>query len=370
MQLDKVLLKVASRCNINCSYCYVYHQGDTGWQRMPKHMSLATVGDVLARLAELYHDQQYPFDVVLHGGEPLLLPRSILQALLEGLAARLPATCTSSIQTNGILVDDDLLDLCLRTGTTLSVSLDGPADLHDTFRIAFDGGGTYARVAAGIARIRRHPQAHSLFTGALCVIDPHSDARRVYEFFKSLAVPSVDFLFKDGNLEKLPLGKSSIDSIEYGRWLAILWGCYIRDPDPPRIRVLDELGRLLLRAKPNEGGCGEPMNGIVVIDTDGTIAKNDTLKSAYDGADRFATPWSVGQSRLAEIATSPEFVEHALLQQPTSPICQRCSLLAVCGGGMPLSRWHPETGFNNPSVYCADYKFVIGHIDGTLQEYR
>lgn len=370
MQLDKVLLKVASQCNINCSYCYVYNQGDTGWRRMPKHMSLATVGDVLARLAELYEDQQHSFDVVLHGGEPLLLPRSILQVLLEGLATRLPATCTRSIQTNGILVDDGLLDLCLRTGTTLSVSLDGPAEIHDAFRIAFDGTGTYARAAAGMARIRQHPQADRLFTGALCVIDPSSDPCHVYEFFKSLAVPSVDFLFKDGNLDHLPLGKSSIDSTEYGRWLAILWECYIRDPHPPRIRILDELGRLLLRGGPNKEGRDEPMRGIAVIETDGTIAKNDTLKSTCDGADRFASLWSVAQSRLAEIAASPEFVEYALLELPTSPICRQCSLLPVCGGGMPLSRWHPETGFNNPSVYCADYKLVIGRICQTLQEYR
>ena len=54
MQLDTVLLKVSSRCNINCSYCYVYHQGDTSWQRMPKHMSLATVEDVRRQLAKLY----------------------------------------------------------------------------------------------------------------------------------------------------------------------------------------------------------------------------------------------------------------------------------------------------------------------------
>ena len=369
MQLDKVLLKVASRCNINCSYCYVYNQGDTSWQRMPKHMSLSTVRDVLVRLEELSQDQNYPFNVILHGGEPLLLPRNTLRTLLEGLADRVPSS-TRSIQTNGILVDEDLLDLCLRTGTTLSVSLDGPADVHDTFRITFDGNGTYARAAAGIARIRRHAEADRLFTGVLCVIDPHSDARRVYEFFKSLAVPSVDFLFKDGNLEKLPLGKTSIDSTEYGQWLSVVWDCYISDACPPRIRILDALGRLLLRGNPENEGCGETTYGIAVIDTDGTIAKNDTLKSTYDGADRFATSWSVANARLSRIAASQEFVEQAHLQRPTSPVCQQCSLLPVCGGGMPLSRWHPVTGFNNPSVYCADYKLVIGRIDESLKWYR
>jgi len=370
MQIDTVLLKVTSRCNINCTYCYVYNQGDTTWRRMPKHMSAAIVGDVVRQLSALYEDQKRPFAVVLHGGEPLLLPRAILASLLQGLAHSLPAVCSRSIQTNGMLIDDELLELCLRTNTTLSVSIDGPADVHDTFRIAFNGGGTYARVAAGIARIRHHPHSDRIFTGVLCVVDPHSDARRVYEFFKSLAVPSVDFLFKDGNHAKLPLGKSAIDSTEYGNWLGVIWDCYINDPDPPRIRILDDLARLLLGGISTKEGCGQTAYGIAVIDTDGSITKNDTLKSTYDGADRFDHSWSVSTDRLSQIAESPEFIQYSQLQHPTNRLCKECSLLSVCGGGMPLSRWHPDTGLNNPSVYCADYKFVIGHISQTLQAYR
>jgi uncharacterized protein len=370
MQLDTVLLKVTSRCNINCSYCYVYHQGDTSWQRMPKHMSLATVEDVRKQMAKLYEDQHHPFAVVLHGGEPLLLPRTILEALLQGLADSLPPVCNRAIQTNGTLIDDDLLDLCFRTKTTLSVSLDGPADVNDAFRIAFTGEGTYSRVTAGIERIRKHPQASQIFTGVLCVVNPRSSARRVYEFFKSLAVPSVDFLFKDGNYSKLPPGKTAVDSTEYGSWLATVWDCYINDPNPPRIRILDDFGRLLLGGASIKEGCGQTVYGIAVIDTDGTITKNDTLKSTYDGADRFEKTWSVSDDRLSEIASSSEFIRYSQLQQPTSPVCQACSLLAVCGGGMPLSRWHPETGLANPSVYCADYKLLIGHMQKTMQDVR
>jgi len=333
-------------------------------------MSAALVDDVIRQLSILYEDQQHPFAIVLHGGEPLLLPRTILVALLEGLSDRLPVTCSRSIQTNGTLIDDELLALCFRTNTTLSVSLDGPADIHDTFRVTFNGSGTYASAAAGIARIRQHPNAAHIFTGVLCVIDPQSNARRVYEFFKSLAVPSIDFLFKDGNYAKLPLGKSAIDSTEYGRWLAMAWDCYIKDPDPPRIRILDDFARLLLGGTPIKEGCGQTAYGIAVIDTDGSVTKNDTLKSTFDGADRFATRWSVSTDRLSEVAASQEFVQYSQLQRPTSPVCQECSLLSVCGGGMPLSRWHPETRLNNPSVYCADYEMVINHINETLQEYR
>lgn len=367
MRLDTVLLKVASRCNINCSYCYVFNQGDTGWQKMPKHMSRQTIEDVLEQLASLYLEQEHPFAVVLHGGEPLLLPFELLETLLTALFQRLPATCTRSIQTNGILLSDEILDLCFRTETTISISLDGPAEVHNAFRIAHTGQGTYELAAAGVARIRQHPEANRLFTGTLCVVDPSSDPKRIYAFFKSLAVPSVDFLFKDGNHGKLPLGKSSVESTEYGTWLAALWDFYIADPDPPRIRILDDFGRLLLGGKSIKEGCGQAAYGIAVIDTDGTISKNDTLKSAFDGADRFQTTWNVAKDQLSVIAQAAEFEQYSQLQQPTSPTCLACPLLSTCGGGMPLSRWHPETGLRNPSIYCADYKFVITHIAGSLQ---
>ena len=370
MQLDTVLLKVASRCNIDCSYCYVYHQGDTNWQRMPKHMSPTTVDYVVRQMATLYEDQRHPFAVVLHGGEPLLLPRNILAALLEGLSDRLPPSCGRAIQTNGILIDDELVELCLRTGTTLSVSLDGPADVNDVFRIGFGGEGTHARAVAGIERVQRHPEGNRVFTGTLCVVDPQSDPKKVYAFFKTLAVPSVDFLLKDGNYAKLPPGKATLDSTEYGDWLATLWDCYIGDPEPPRIRILDDFGRLLLGGTSAKEGCGERLFGIAVIDTDGTITKNDTLKSTYDGADRFEKTWSVANDSLSKVAASPAFMQYSQIQHPTGTVCQACSFLRVCGGGMPLTRWHPETGLANPSVYCADFKRVIGHIDQTLQRYR
>lgn len=366
MRLDTVLLKVASRCNINCSYCYVYNQGDTSWERLPRAMSPETVQAVISGLRELYEDQQEGFAIVLHGGEPLLMPRQLLRVLLEGLAEALPASCVRCIQSNGMLIDDAVLDLCDATNTTISVSLDGPSNVHDRFRVTFAGGGTFERVLAGIERVRRHPAAQRLFTGVLCVVDPTSDPRTVYDFFKDLAVPSIDFLFKDGNNSKLPPDKTGLNSTEYGEWLASIWDCYITDASPPRIRILDDMARLLLGGQSIKEGCGHRLYGIAVIDTDGTITKNDTLKSTFDGADRFTTQWSISSSRLSQIAATEEFLSYSQLQHPTSPICRSCEFLHVCGGGMPLSRWHDNNGLNNPSVYCADYKHLIGHIKESL----
>ena len=99
--IDTVLLKTASRCNIACTYCYVYRLGDHGWRRQPPTMSQSTIDASVRRLDELRQAQDRDFAVVLHGGEPLLLSDTLLARLLTGLRTRLPAGCTLSVQTNG-----------------------------------------------------------------------------------------------------------------------------------------------------------------------------------------------------------------------------------------------------------------------------
>ena len=81
--IETVLLKVASRCNIDCSYCYVYHMGDHGWLRQPKMMSPQTCMAVGSALNELAFGYGHQFAVVLHGGEPLLLGKDALGFVLN-----------------------------------------------------------------------------------------------------------------------------------------------------------------------------------------------------------------------------------------------------------------------------------------------
>ena len=365
-QIDTVLLKVSSRCNINCDYCYIYHLGDNGWGRMPKAMSPETIDAVICALKDLAESQGKGFAVVLHGGEPLLLGQDRLAFLLEGLRQNLTSECRLSIQTNGILLSPNFLELCVRTKTNIAVSLDGPGHIHDRHRIDHGGQGTFDRTIAGIRLLQSHPESATLFSGILTVIDPLTDPAEIYGFFKDLGVPSMDFLFRDGNHSRLPVGKASFDSLEYGEWLRRLWNLYVADPSPARISILDDHTRLILGGHSAKEGKGSRVYGIVIIDTDGTIAKNDTLKSSYDRADRFESDWSVHRDRLAEVVRTDEFGQYSLLQHPTSQICRLCPHLSVCGGGMPLYRWRDDTGYDNPSVYCLDHQLVINHIRNHL----
>ena len=299
---------------------------------------------------------------MLHGGEPLLLGAANLDYVISTLRAALPTECSINIQTNGILISREILDMCADACVRLSVSLDGPRRVHDRNRVGFDRNGTFDRVLSGIEQIRAHPDSTFLFTGVLAVIDPESDAEEVYSFFKGLGAPSVDFIYRDGNHSRLPVGKAALSTTEYGQWMATLLDVYLSDDTPIRIRILDDMIKLVLRGAGAKEGVGLTDYGILVIDTDGSVTKNDTLKSSFDGADRFPEPWSIHTHRLADILKSADFAQYQALQRPSSSTCLACPELRVCGGGMTLQRWSDDNGYDNPSVYCEDQKLLIGRI--------
>ena len=365
MHVDTVLLKVASRCNLDCSYCYVYHMGDDSWRSLPKRMAAETQALVAAELGALMRAQGRPFSIVLHGGEPLLLGLPRLEGLVTALRAELGVACGISIQTNGVLISDPILDLCDRFDVTLSVSLDGPAEVHDRFRVDLRRRSTHTKVVAGLERLKAHPRAERLFSGLLCVVDPTSDAEAVYDYFKALDVPSVDFLYRDGNHTALPYGKASADSSEYGAWMARILDRYVRDPNPFRSRLLDDMMRLLLGSVGVKEGIGLTDYGILVIDTDGGVKKNDTLKSSPLG-DTFDATWALGHTPLAQIAESPEFLAYHAAQRPSSATCRACPLLRICGGGMVTHRFKDGSGYDNPTVFCTDQKLLIGRMEALL----
>jgi len=281
--------------------------------------------------------------------------------LLTGLRSSLPPPCSISIQTNGVLITEEILDVCAAHGVGISVSLDGPAEIHDSCRVDRRDRPTHAAVVAGIETLKRHPAVRQLFSGVLAVVDPTSSPASVYAYFKELGVPSVDFLYRDGNRAVLPQGKATVDSVEYGTWMTRILEAYLADKNPPRIRVLDDMMKLLLGGSGVKEGVGLTDFGIAVIDTDGSITKTDTLKSSAPG-DRFEELWSVHTHELAEVLQSPAFRFYHDQQRPTSPTCLSCPHLKVCGGGMLTHRYDDENGYDNPTVFCADQKLLIARM--------
>ena len=183
----------------------------------------------------------------------------------------------------------------------------------------------------------------------------------MYDWFREIGVPSVDFLYRDGNHSALPHGKASAGSTEYGHWITRLLDRYIADPAPFRIRMLDDMIKLALGGVGVKEGVGLTDYGILIVDTDGSVKKNDTLKSSPLG-DGFCAGWSVHRHSLADVAASEEFRAYHLAQRPSSSVCAVCPHLRICGGGMVTHRYSDANGYDNPTVFCADQTMLIERV--------
>lgn len=368
MQIDTVLIKVASRCNINCSYCYVYHLGDTNWSQIDKLISPKLMQNMANTIGRLAKTQEREFCTILHGGEPLMLGKKGLRSFVELLREQLPDNYPISIQTNGILITNEILDICSKNSVSIAVSLDGPKHVNDISRIDHQGKPTFTKTMEGIKKLEAHENREFLYAGLLAVIDPSSDPIDVYSFFKKINPPSVDFLYKDGNHTRLPKGKSSFHSIEYGTWMVKLLDIYLSDPSPIKIRILDDMLKLLIGGSATKEGMGISDFGILIFDTDGSITKNDTLKSAYDRADQFSGTWKVGDIEITDLLKTEEYRTYHELQKPTSNTCLQCPDLHICGGGMTTHRWKNGSAYNNPTIYCEDQRLLIASMRNKIKD--
>ena len=160
------VMKVASRCNLNCRYCYMYNLGDSSYQRQPAVMSDAVVTASMERIRKhcLRHGViQVGF--VLHGGEPMLAGRDFFRRFVaEGERILGPEITPHFVmQTNGTLIDRDWLDLLSELQICFGVSLDGPAKVNDANRVNHAGRGSSIQFAPGsISCLRTHASRNSL----------------------------------------------------------------------------------------------------------------------------------------------------------------------------------------------------------------
>lgn len=350
----QVILKVASRCNLNCSYCYVYNKGDSSWRGQPKQMTPAVFEAALQRTADhCRRSGQDAVRITFHGGEPLLAGPEQFGRWCDAARRRIGDICRVdlSLQTNGTLIDERWVELFRRYEVSVGISLDGPAQVHDAARVDHAGRGSYDHVRRGL-RLLQHG---GVPTQVLCVLQPGSDSLATHRHFVELGVTRLNYLLPDFTHDTIQPVRA-----RYGPTpcadvlLPILEEWWSRGDIDLRVGLFWNMARVILGGDSHIDLFGDASRyQYVFVETSGEIEGLDVLRVCQTGLP--ATGLHVLRDEFAAIADVSPLHRAVIFDGVPLPTgCKACPERHTCGGGYLPHRFSTARQFDNPTVWCAD----------------
>lgn len=361
-----------SVCNIDCTYCFylekeaLYPERNTHWQMSD---------ETLERYIRQHIDAQAGDSVTFawQGGEPTMMGLAFFRhvmALCDKYAGG--KKITHALQTNGILLDDAWARFFAEHRFLIGLSIDGPAALHNQYRVNRAGKGTHDRVMAAMSLLK----AHHVEFNTLTVVGKHNveHALEVYEFLVAAGsryiqfIPLVERLSNDASsaLQLVLPGESAarlapwtVPSWQFGDFLCQIFDLWVRR-DVERVSV--QMFDVALAA-----WAGQPPVLCVHSATCGHAFALESNGDLYN-CDHFVYPehklGNIHQQTIHELNHSEQAIAFGQAKEDRlTADCRRCEFRPVCHGGCPKHRFAVSPGGHPGHNYlCAGYKHFFKHI--------
>ena len=342
---------VGAVCNLDCGYCYYLKKKDF----YPKTESFRMADDLLEEYI-VQHIEACPIELIFfswHGGEPTILGIDYFRRIVELQQKHLPPgrKILNGIQTNGTLLDEEWCRFLARHGFQVGISIDGPKELHDRYRVTKRRKSTHKQVMQAYRLLREY----RIECDVLCVVH-HVNVRQpaaVYGFFKEIGVKFMQFLplvmRQDGN----GTSAETVPADDYGKFLCTVFDEWSRH-DIGRIVIqnFDEAIRPFLGMEHALCVLRETCGDVVVVEHNGD----------FYCCDHFVEPehrlGNIRQTPLVELLESPEQRAFGRRKQDGLPrFCLECEVLGSCNGGCPKDRFaRTPDGEEGLNYLCAGFK--------------
>lgn len=355
-----VVFKIAERCNLACSYCYFFFGGDDSFNRHPAIVAPQTVESIAAFLEQAIDELDISFvEIALHGGEPLLMKKPAFEDLCVRLARCGTDKCKIilAVQSNGVLIDEEWIDILGRHQVRIGLSIDGTKEQHDAFRVDKKGRGTYDQTIAAWWRLKAAAAEGRVDEpGLLSVMGPDTRHDVLSTFVSELDVTRLNFLLPDFTHDTCTYSEQEIARI--GELMVAVLDDWQRIGNPKlRVKFIHDA----LMPMVNEEGLArahafkENLWPYLTISSDGGVHIEDTLRSALWTQE---TPYDVRQHSMREILAADLWTEVAEGAESRPLKCSACRYASICKSGPMLTRHSKANGFANESIYCAAlYRF-------------
>jgi uncharacterized protein len=339
-----------SDCNVDCTYCFYKcraPQIGTGRQRMSD--------EVLERLVKDYMGLRFQLSgFAWQGGEPTLMGLDFYKRAVE-LQTKYGVTgqeVGNSLQTNAILLNDAEWCRFLHESKFLvGISIDGPKELHDHYRLDLGGHGTWDRVMRAIERCKEHKVEFNTLTLINHLTADHAD--EVFDFLLDLGVRYLQFIpCVEVDPQAGGIADFSVSSKQYGDFLCRVFDRWTTfGPQKLSIRDFDSILSYCINGHHTLCTFDRQCSQYVVIEHTGDVFP----------CDFFVEPdWRLGnilETPIEQLAACERKKAFARKKQRIANKCLACRHLAVCRGGcmkdrMPLS----ECDDSRESYFCESYR--------------
>lgn len=183
-KVARILLQVTQNCNLKCKYC-IYSESKNLNTR--SHSNNAMTFQTAIKAVDFYAQHSLDNDektIGFYGGEPLLNFKLIKKVIEYANEIFKGKDVIYSITTNGTLLTDDVIDFFLKHNVQLTISLDGPREIHDKNRCFRDGCGSYDIVMKNLETLRKKSKRKMPFSVSM-VVDPENDYDEIVKVFKN-----------------------------------------------------------------------------------------------------------------------------------------------------------------------------------------
>ncbi|KQS27068.1 radical SAM protein [Dyadobacter sp. Leaf189] len=354
-----LLVKLASRCNINCSYCYWFK--DPSVYDLPAIMTESVEEALCTQLKahiNTYHLKT--FLIGFHGGEPMLFGlkrfRRFMNKLSE-IAIQTNCRIRYSIMTNGILITEEWINFFKEFQIGVGISLDGPRKFNDANRIDFKGNGTYDRITEKIRLL----QTNGIEPGIISVFSTALNGMEIIDFFvEQVGVKQFDVLIPDATYRDTVQPIAVFYKDLFDDWYDSHANSGVT------IRIISSMVKGLLGGQSNSITLGLGAITTVTISTDGSIEGLDVMRVLGKGA--VTSSLNIQTDPIQAVQGNDLWSKIRSASLNVNARCKKCEFLNACGGGPIVSRWSAENEFDNASIYCDDLKEIFGHVWKRLKE--
>ncbi len=349
-------------CNLDCAYCYylrkeaLYAPGEDF--RMSDEVLRRYIHDYLAA-------QPGPHvDFAWQGGEPTLMGLDFFRQIVALQKEYLPPgwTCANALQTNGTFLNEEWCTFLREQRFLVGISMDGPPELHDRYRLDKRGRPTHAAVLRGLRLLQEHGVEHNV----LCTVHRANAGHPldVYRFLRGAGVTWLQFIPIVERTGAEAVSDRSVVPEEYGTFLSAIFDEWIRhDVGRVFVQIFEECATVW---------AGMPASLCVLQETCGRGLVMEHNGDVY-ACDHFVLPeyrlGNVMSAELGAMVASPEQTAFGLAKRDALPqVCRECDVRFICNGGCPKERFmRSADGEPGLSYLCAGYHHFFKHADPYLR---